>query len=212
MRLIVAALSFFIGFFVITSGIAALLPESAPSWLTGVSILMGAALSLYLTNKLVNVQGTNFWSLSKSTQSVEELEQQGLLTSAECSAIRAFQVEELEHEGSHYFIELQDKSVLYLNGRYLHEHEPLEYDDKIVHARDFPCTEFALQRFSDDDTIVGIHCRGPVLEPEIVTPPFSKEDFQDGGAPKDGAIITAYTYDEVKAARLEQRRLARRSG
>jgi hypothetical protein len=206
MRLVLAAISFLIGLFLIATAITALLPQNAPEWLTGIAILISAGLSLYLTNKLVNVRGTRFWSLSRAPESVEQLEQEGLLSSTEFRATRAFQVEELHDEGSNYFLELQDGSVLFLSGHYFREHEPLEFDDRTVQQREFPCTEFVVRR-RDDGSVVDIQCRGRVLEPEVVTPPFTEEDFRNNALPKDGDIIESSSYDEVKAARLKPQRL-----
>ena len=206
MRLVLAAISFLIGLFLIATALTTLLPENAPEWLTGVAILVGAGLALYLTNKLVNVRGSRFWSLSRAPESVEQLEQEGLLSSTEFRATRAFQVEEFHDEGSNYFLELRDGSVLFLSGHYFHEHEPLEFDDRIVQQREFPCTEFVVRR-RDDGGVVDIQCRGRVLEPEVVTSPFPEEDVKNEVLPKDGDIISSSTYDEVKAARLKQRRL-----
>lgn len=204
MRLILAAISFLIGVFLIASAITALLPPNAPEWLTGVAILVSAGLSLYLTNMLVNVRGTRFWSLSRAQESAEH--EEDALSSTEFHATRAFQVEEFRDEGSNYFLELRNGTVLFLSGHYFHEHEPLEFDGRIVQQREFPCTEFVVRR-RDDGSGADIQCRGRVLEPEVVTPPFPEEDVRNGSLPKDGDIISTSTYDELKAARLTQRRV-----
>ncbi len=91
--------------------------------------------------------------------------------------------------------------MLYLNGKYLNEHEPLEFDDRIVHPRGFPCTEFAIRRRGDDGTAVDIQCSGSVFEPEVATAPVDERDFRGKSMLKDGAIIIGKTYDEVKAVR-----------
>jgi len=201
MRLIAAAVVFFLGLFVITSLITAVLPANAPEWLSGVAILVGFVCSLVLTNKLVNRPGTRFLGRPHAAETPEQLAQDGMLTAVPYRARRAFLVEELEDEGPHYFIELLEGSVLYLNGRYLHEHEPLEFDNKIVHQRGFPCSEFIIRRRSDDGTAVDIQCSGSVFEPEVVTASDDEGDFRGKNVLKDGDIITGKTYDEVKAAR-----------
>ena len=216
MRLFLAAFCFLASVSLITSGIIKLLPENSSEWFTAVAILASAVLSLFLTNLLVNVRGTKFWRVGLAQVSVEDLEQQGLLSTTEFHAKRAFQVEELHDEGSNYFLELKDGSVLFLNGHYFFEYEPLEVDGSIVQCRAFPCTVFVLRRDGEERS-VDIECRGRVLEPEVVTPPFAEEDFRNKALPKDGDIITSATYDEVKKDRLEQRRLggwvvSRRSG
>lgn len=201
MRLLIAALSFLIGLFAITGAFMALLPANAPEWLTGVGILLGFTLSLFLTNKLVNAPGTDFWSLSRAPEPGEQPEQEGLLVSTPYRATRYFEVEGSNEEGPHYFIELHDGSVLYMNGRYLAAFGPHKVLKVIDHPRKFPCTEFVVSRDRYDGCVVDIQCRGIALEPEIVTPPFKELDFQNGMMPQDGDILTSRTYDEMKAAR-----------
>jgi hypothetical protein len=179
----------------------ALLPANAPEWLTGVGILTGFALSLILTNKLVNAPGTNFWSLSRAPEPVEQPEQEGLLVSTAYRATRYFEVKGSGEEGPHYFIELHDGSVLYMSGRYLAALGPHKVLKVIEQPRKFPCTEFVVRRDRYDGCVVDIQCRGIALEPEIVTPPFKELDFQNGMMPQDGDILTSRTYDEMKAAR-----------
>ena len=200
MRLLIAALSFFIGLFAITGAFMALLPANAPEWLTGVSILIGFSLSLFLTNKLVNAPGTNFWSLSRAPEPDEQSEQQGSLVSTEYQATRYFQVEASGEEGPHYFIELDDGSVLYMSGRYLAAFGPHKVLNVIDRSRKFPCAEFVVRRYRYDGCVVDIQCRGIALEPEIITPPFKEYDFHNGMMPQDGDILTSRTYDEMKAA------------
>ena len=95
MRLLVAALSFFISFFLLTSAFMALLPADAPQWQTNAGIFLGFILSLFITNKLANVQGTNFWSLRRAPEPSEQPQQRdGLLVSTTYRATRYFEVEE----------------------------------------------------------------------------------------------------------------------
>lgn len=204
MRLFIAALSFFIGLFAITGAFMALLPANAPEWLTGVGILIGFSVSLFLTNKLVNAPGTNFWSLSRAPEPDEQSEQEGLLVSTAYRATRYFEVEGSNEEGPHYFIELHDGSVLYMNGRYLAALRPQKALKVIEQPRKFPCTEFVVIRDRYDGCVADIQCRGIALEPEIVTPPFNATDFQNGMMPQDGDILMSRTYDEMKAARSRQ--------
>lgn len=207
MRLLIAALSFLLGLYAISAGLIALLPPGAPEWLSGVGILIGFCLSLVLTNKLVNAQGTNFWSLARAPEPGEQLEQQeGLLLSTTYQATRSFQVEEFREEGPHYFIELNDRSVLHLNGPYLADLGPRRLFNLFDRLRKFPCTDFIVRRDREDGCVVDIQCRGPVLEPEITTPPFDESDFRDGLLPQDGDIITTRTYDELKSALSEKHR------
>jgi hypothetical protein len=201
LRLLLAALVFFAGLIGITLAIRAVLPADAPDWLTTGAILAGFILSLLLTNKLVNVKGTNFWSLSRAPEPSDQADQEGLLVATRYQANRFFQVEECSDEGSHYFIELHDGSVLYMNGPYLSAYEPHKLFNLIDRPRKFPCTEFVVKRDREDGGVITIQCIGSVLEPEIVTPPFEEEDLQSGMMPLDGDVITTRSYDEMKALR-----------
>lgn len=212
MRLFIAALSFLIGLFVITGAFLALLPANAPDWLTGIGVLIGFILSLFLTNKLVNVTGTNFWSFSRAPETREQSDQEGLLVSTRYRATRSFQVREFTDEGSHYFIELNDGSVLYMGGRYLSAFEPHKLLKLVERSRKFPCSEFVVRRDREDGCVVAIQCHGSVLEPEIVTPPFEEQDFQSAMMPQDGDVITTRSYDEMKALRLRSAGTVKQGG
>jgi hypothetical protein len=204
MRLFIAALSFLIGLFGITGLFMALLPASAPDWLTFIGILIGFSLSLFLTNKLVNAPGTDFWSFSRASEHRKQSDQEGLLVSTTYRATRSFQARERSDDGSHYFIELHDGSVLHMHGRYLSVFEPHKFFRLIKRPRKFPCTEFVVRRDRYDGCVVDIQCRGRALEPEIVTPPFDEQDFQSGMIPQDGDLITTRSYEEMKALRLRE--------
>lgn len=129
-------------------------------------------------------------------QTLEELEAAGLLVSEDYTARRAFQVEEVEDEGPHYFIELADGRVLYLNGQYLYEYEP-GWDEDSVERR-FPCSDFTLRRHRDWRYVEEVICRGTVIEPELTAPPFSSRDFDEGELPEDGEILRI-SYEQIKA-------------
>jgi hypothetical protein len=205
MRLFIAALSFLIGLFAITGAFMALLPANAPEWLkTGVGLLIGFSLSLFLTNKLVNARGTDFWSLSRASEPHEQPEQEGLLVSTTYRATRYFQVEGSPEEGPHYFIELHNGSVLYLHNRYLASLGPRKVLGLVDRPRKFPCTEFVVRRDRYDGFVADIQCRGSALEPELVAPPFKDSDLQNSVEPRDGDVITSRTYEEMKAARTRE--------
>ena len=131
---------------------------------------------------------------------IAELERKGLLLRQPFEATRAFAVQEFEDEGPHYFIELADGRVLYLNGQYLYEYEPITDDPEVNQARSFPCTAFEVLRHKDAGYAFHIECSGTVLEPELETPPFTEEDYERG-LPEDGQIITNKTYDAIKRTR-----------
>lgn len=200
MRLLIAALSFFLGLFAITGAYMALLPENAPEWLTSVGILIGFSASLFLTNKLVNAPGTDFWSLSRAPGPEVQSEQESLFVQTVYRANRYFEVEGSNEEGQHYFIELHDGPVLYLNGRYLAALRPHKVLGVIEQRRKFPCTEFVVIRDRHDGCVADIQCRGSAFEPEIVMLPFKELEVLNGMMPQDGDILASRTYDEMKAA------------
>jgi len=134
---------------------------------------------------------------------IRALAERGQLETRACRARRAFEVKESGDEGLHYFIELEDGSVLYLTGQYLYDYAPLDADDdEPATPRRFPCTSFELFRNRRDQYTFDIACAGEVLEPEAVTPPFSRRDHRERRVPKDAEVIAGKTYDELKAERL----------
>lgn len=129
------------------------------------------------------------------------LESQGLVLRQRFRAVRAFAVEEFEDEGSHYYIELEDGSVLFLSGQYLYDFEPVD-SGRCRQARRFPCTEFEILRRKDGLWVLDILCSGEVLEPEIVAPPFGTGEYENCEVPREGEIITGQSYDVLKRERL----------
>ena len=103
-------------------------------------------------------------------------------------ARRAFGVEPDGDEGPSYFIELTDRRVLFVSGRYLQT------------ARPFPCTSFAIRRHRG--RVVELTCRGDVLEAEAMTLPFTRSERKQKKVPKDGDVITGKPFDAIKSERL----------
>ena len=103
-------------------------------------------------------------------------------------ARRAFGVEPDADDGPSYFIELADRRVLFLTGPYLHTAQP------------FPCTSFAIRRHRG--RVVELICGGDVLEPEVMTLPFTRTEQKQKKVPADGAILTARSYDAIRSERL----------
>jgi len=133
-------------------------------------------------------------------QRIADLESQGLLLRQPFQAVRGFEVEQLEDEGLHYYIELVDGRVLYLNGQYLYSYEAITDDAPSNRPRLFPCTEFEVLRHREAGYAFHIHCAGRTLEPELITPAFTRKGTQDR-PPEDGAIISDQTYESLKAER-----------
>ena len=131
--------------------------------------------------------------------SLEELENQGLVDSIRYHAKRAFQVEEFEDEGIHYYLELEDGSVLFLSGQYLYDYEPISDDPEFNQERRFPCTDFTVKRHKTGGYVLDIVTDGSVLEPEETMPPFS--GFRSVEVPEDGVVIRGISYDEIKRER-----------
>src|SRR5262245_25020318 len=122
MRLLLAGLFVWLGLMVAVGLAANFLPASAQSWtfraLVSVTFISLCLAALWLFNK--PGARPSFGGRSQNGY-IRELEQKGLLVSTSYRARRAFQVEEYEDEGSHYFIELEDAAVLHLCGQYLYE-------------------------------------------------------------------------------------------
>jgi hypothetical protein len=131
----------------------------------------------------------------------QELDAQGLLTTRHFTVTRAFEVEEFEDEGMHFYLELSDGRVLFMTGQYLYGYDPHEGDDE-PRPRRFPSTEFVVRRHRDEGYVVDIQCTGPILEPELLAPPFGEDVWRDGAIPEDGAIIVDATYDQIKRLRI----------
>ncbi len=134
------------------------------------------------------------------TEHLSELDAKGRLVRQRFQATRAFAVEAFEDEGLHFYIELADGRVLYLNGQYLYDYEPITDDPEFNQARSFPCTEFEVLRHKDAGYVLQIDCAGKVLEPEIMAPPFGRADFRRG-MPEDGEIIVEESYERIKRQR-----------
>jgi hypothetical protein len=179
------------------------LMEVLPSWALGLVLcvwmfaLVGFALVAF------NRPGVALTSVQSFAEQVRTLEEQDLLLSQPFMARRAFAVEEFEDEGSHYYIELEDGSVLFLSGQYLYDYEP-DDDPRYRRPRRFPCSAFTIRRHRHEGYAVDIQCTGSTLEPEVTTPSFGEEVWSDGGVPEDGSIIKDATYDSLKGERLRR--------
>jgi hypothetical protein len=161
----------------------------------GIAVLtiLGCIAALALFNKKA-LQGVPF------EEQIRALESQGLLTSEDFVALRAFEVEEMEDEGMHFYVELQDKRVLFLSGQYLYDYEPTA-DSGTGRARRFPCSEFILRRHRVENYVADLVCKGKAFDPEFVAPPFSEKELYAGQVPSNGDIIADITYDELKRQR-----------
>jgi hypothetical protein len=130
----------------------------------------------------------------------EQLRAQGLIESIEFRATRAFEVEEFEDEGMHYFIELADGSVLFLNGQYLYQFLPESHGGaKGLKTSIFPSTEFTLLKHRTEPWISDVVCRGTPLKLDFVASGYPKGWLDRDELPHNGQIFSDRTYDQIKA-------------
>jgi len=178
-------------------------PDALPVWLVGPLLLAGFFVFVLLALVLFHGKGPRRVSAEASAARIGKLEEMGLLTLQTFRARRAFQVDEFEDEGSSYFIELEDMSVLFLTGQYLYRYEPSQ-STSAARLRSFPCTEFTLRRHKEKGFAIDILCQGEVIEPEVLAPWFEDGDFKNHLIPLDGTIVREKTYDQIKRERLRQ--------
>ena len=200
------------GLFVITVTLAVVgvigshYPGSRWPWWAGPLVAIAMLGSIVAAFFLFNMVGRRRLVPGQSgEQQIAELEAKGLLSSETLKARRAFQVEEFEDEGSHYFLELIDGSVLYLNGQYLYDYEGIAGKKESERKRLFPCSEFTVRRHKTQGYVVDIVCSGEVLPLDCEAPPFDRHDEKRGLIPEDGQVFRDRSYDELKQERLKGR-------
>ena len=201
MRTILAGLFVFTSMLIVVGLIGGNYPDDSWPWWATPTIILTLLGSLLLSMFLFNKRGLRPNLLRKGLQEQSaDLDHHGLLSRESFRAIRAFAVEEFEDEGPHYYIELEDRRVLYLNGQYLYDFEPISDEPDLNQCRSFPCTEFQVLRHKQEGFVIDIECQGEVIEPELTTPHYTKADWKHG-VPSDGDIISDRTYEEIKLAR-----------
>lgn len=199
-RIMLVSLFVFAGFMGVILLLDSLNIKGSMDWIV-ISVLMISLLALLILayvgmNKIESIDWRH------QHQSLQELSEKGLILSTDFTALRAFQIEEWEDEGTQYMIELANGSVLYLCGQYLDEYEPFE-DGETNQPRRFPCTEFTVLRNKQTGDGLDLVCRGTVLEPECLAPPFDEKDGKHGLIPNDGHIYENHGYDEIKRERMK---------
>lgn len=172
--------------------------DRAPSWLAGLGLAFFTWALVALSAWLFNPTGSAPFRRQTAEEHIRTLEQLDLLDSTAFRARRAFGVDEFEDEGLHYFLELEDRTVLFLSGQYLYDYEPISDDPAVNQPRSFPCTDFTVRRHKKEGYVVELVCRGSVLEPEAIVSPFGEKVWQTDGIPQDGRVITTATYEELK--------------
>lgn len=203
MRVIFAAIFVFVSMQGTVGVISSYYPDNQWPWWSAIAIASSLFLSLGLSMFIFNAPGYKPTLSRKSLpEQIADLESRGKLLIQPYRAVRSFTVEEFEDEGSHYYIELDDGRVLYLNGQYLYGFEEITDDPDCNQQRSFPCTEFEVLRHKQAGYVIDIRCAGSVLEPEVVAPSFSKEQLRRG-IPEDGDIIEDKTYESLKLEHLQ---------
>lgn len=198
MRILLAATFSFAAMLASVGMLHAYAPAAMSAWwlriVPGTVLLLALFLSLIIFNKT----GFRPNLLRKSlAERLNELEASGELLRQSFDAKRAFGVNEFEDEGPHYYVELVDNTVLYLNGQYLYDYEPIDDDPEFNQSRTFPCTAFEVLRHKTAGYVIHINCNGQVLQPEIMAPPFSKDTLR-AGIPEDGQVLDSGMYDALK--------------
>ncbi len=203
MRVIAAALIFYVFFMGLLKGFLYVLPAGAPEWAKPVGGLFLFVISLLITNRVINVQGTSFWTVTKRGKTTyERLEEEGMLVSEAYRTERALRVDEPGPQGPHYFVETEE-GVLHLNGDYLREYEPRRTLGIFKRHRQFPCTYFVVKRLREDNSVLFLQfpkASGFPFEPERREGAVGEAERKKGLLPQDGHLITKRTYDELKAA------------
>lgn len=136
-----------------------------------------------------------FASMESSRPDYEKL---GLLVSEEFSVRRAFEVEEYEDEGLHFYLELDDGRVLFLCGQYLYDYQEISDDPELNQKATFPCARFEVRRHKTEHWVHSIVCHGAYMKPEAKLPHYSRAYQKAFGVPSDGEIF-AVPYDELRA-------------
>jgi len=128
----------------------------------------------------------------RESEIAEALEKRNLLVLTQYCIERAFRVAELNGEGPHYFLELENGGILHLSGSYLYNYEPGSGA-----VRHFPCTHFTVRRHAQLGQAVDILCDGVVIEPEAEALPFTPHDFARGFVPADGEVLRHAGFDQL---------------
>jgi hypothetical protein len=115
----------------------------------------------------------------------------GTATCFTFDVVDALRVEELEDEGSAYYLKLADGRVLFLQGQYLYEYEARDEDEdgNPAPAR-FPADRFTVERTAGSGLVLGITNFGRLIPVSGVLPPFSLDERGGDAVPNDGDILT----------------------
>jgi hypothetical protein len=174
-------------------------PLRFPDWLGlsffGGSCALGGAIAWHFCGRP---------SLKPTDFARTDYEKLGLLVSEEFVVRRAFEVEEYEDEGLHFFLELEDGRVLFLCGQYLYDYQDISDDPELNQKASFPCQKFTVRRHKNEHWVHSILIHGPYLKPEAKLPHYSKAYKKEFGFPSDGEIFTT-PYDDILSRIAEKK-------
>jgi hypothetical protein len=179
---------------------------NVPSWAYKLAVVIVTVAVLFGAYALFNKRDYLMSKFRSAEEHIRWLESHGLLVDTTFKARRAFGVKEADDEGPHYFIELDDGRILYLNGQYLYDYEQTTDDPELNQPRRFPCTEFTTRRHKKDGYVVEIKCAGAVLEPELIASRFTNKDRKAGFVPEDGDVISDVSYEAAKMRKARKPR------
>jgi hypothetical protein len=114
---------------------------------------------------------------------------QGIVRSTIYTIRDAVAVEELEDEGLHYYLLLDDGRTLFLSGQYLYD----------AAKEGFPWQSFEMVAVPPEDWVLRIVPLGPSLTDVRTRPPFSDAECDSDSVPQNGTIETM-DFAALKAA------------
>lgn len=129
----------------------------------------------------------------------------GTVTCTTYDVVDALRVEELEDEGSGYYLKLADGGVLFLQGQYLYEYEEVGADgeDEAEPAR-FPASRFTIERAPESGLVMGLRDLGALIPVSGTLKPFTLDDHENSLVPEDGAILHI-DFESLRARRTGPR-------
>lgn len=183
-------------FIFIGAALASLGEEAVGGRILGwISLAVAAAAGLAMVRTILPHRVT-------TPPTLEDLEAQGMVETAEYTATRAIMVEEFDDEGLFYLLDIGEGRTLCLMGQALYDFEPLEAErDGEDRSRRFPNTRFSVLRHREQADILDLLCHGEPFEPLQIFPHFTPKDYKQGLVAVDEQIIHDFTFDELIASK-----------
>jgi hypothetical protein len=177
--------------FIVTLG--GLLILSPASWLVGVRSLAPVVIALAVAALVHRRMQRSTRELEWQARIARDLEA-GVMRVVTYRVLEALSVEEVEDEGSSYYLRLDDGRVAFLSGQYLYEPEE---------AGTFPSTVVTVARTPHTDVVFDLRAEGTPLGRAPRLPPFTQLEYDGDRVPADGALV------DVDFAALRRRAEAR---